>query len=138
MVVGVVDDVCLDCWGECVICNFYKFLWLLVLEYFYFVGDDCFGVFGVLMDVGGYWFSSGGVLVSLVNLDDMQCVVVVVLVDEKLDEWLVCLVKFVLLFGGVWFKFLIEMDGVQWVVKFFEGEDFNMEFVEYVIMCLVS
>jgi len=138
MAAGAVDDARPDRWGERVIRNLYKPSRLSVLEYLYFAGDDRFGALGVSTDADGYRPSSVGAMASLANLDDMQRAVAAVLADEKLDERLVRLVKPGPSFGGARPKSLIEMDGVQWVVKFSEGEDFNTELVEHATMRLAS
>lgn len=138
MAAGAVDDARPDRWGERVIRNLYRPSRLSLLEYLYFSGDDRFGALGVSTDAVGYQPSSGGTMASLANLDEMQRAVAAVLADEKLDERLVRLVKPGPSFGGARPKSLIEMEGVQWVVKFSEGEDFNTELVEHATMSLAS
>jgi serine/threonine-protein kinase HipA len=135
---GAVDDSRPDRWGERVIRNLYKPVRLSVLEYLYFGGENRFGALGVSLDPVNYQFSSGGVLASLANLPEMERAIAAILAGEKLSEDLVRLVKPGPSFGGARPKSLIEMEGMQWVVKFSEGEDFNTELVEHATMRLAA
>lgn len=138
MAAGAVDDARPDRWGERVIRNLYRPARLSVLEYLYFAGDDRFGALGVSLSPEAYEANDESAMASLASLDDMQRAIAAVLADDRLDERLRRLVKPGPSFGGARPKSLIEMEGVQWVVKFSEGEDFDTELVEHATMCLAS
>lgn len=138
MAVGAVDDARPDRWGERVIRNLYKPARLSVLEYLYFAGDDRFGALGVSQDSSSYQPSSGGVIAKLASLPEMERAIAAVLAGENLDEALARLVRPGPSFGGARPKSLIEMDGSQWVVKFSEGEDFDVELVEHATLRLAA
>lgn len=138
MAVGAVDDARPDRWGERVIRNLYKPSRLSVLEYLYFAGDDRFGALGVSLATQAYIPSSSSTMPSLSSLGDMQKAIAAIVAGEQLDEKLVHLVKPGPSFGGARPKSLIEMDGLQWVVKFSEGEDFDTELVEHATMKLAQ
>ena len=138
MAAGAVDDSRPDRWGERVIRNLYKPARLSVLEYLYFGGGNRFGALGVSLDPANYQPSGDGVMASLANLPEMERAIAAILAGEKLSEALIRLVKPGPSFGGARPKSLIEMEGVQWVVKFSEGEDFNTELVEHATMRLAA
>lgn len=138
MAAGAVDDARPDRWGERVIRNLYKPSRLSVLEYLYFAGDDRFGALGVSLASQAYIPSSSNTMPSLSSLGDMQKAIATIVAGEQLDEKLVRLVKPGPSFGGARPKSLILMDGVQWIVKFSEGEDFDTELVEHATMKLAQ
>lgn len=138
MAAGAVNDSRPDRWGERVIRNLYKPARLSVLEYLYFGGENRFGALGVSLDPANYQPSGDGVMASLADLPEMQRAIAAILAGEKLSEALVRLVKPGPSFGGARPKSLIEMEGVQWVLKFSEGEDFNTELVEHGAMRLAA
>jgi len=138
MAAGAVNDARPDRWGERVIRNLYKPARLSVLEYLYFAGDDRFGALGVSAASGDYLPCGEGTMASLSSLPDMQRAITAVLAGEQVAEPLKRLVRPGPSFGGARPKSLIEMEGVQWVVKFSEGEDFDTELVEHATMRLAA
>lgn len=136
--VGAVDDARPDRWGERVIRNLYRPERLSVLEYLYFAGDDRFGALGVSLAHEHYQPNGSGAIAHLGELVEMEHAIAAVLAGEKLAPALARLVRPGPSFGGARPKSLIAMDGAPWVVKFSEGEDFDMELVEHTTLRLAA
>ena len=138
MAAGAVNDARPGRWGERVIRNLYKPARLSVLEHLYFAGDDRVGALGVSRASSCYQPSRGVAIAKLASLPEMERAIAAVLAGKNLDEALARLVKPGPSFGGARPKSLIEMDGAQWVVKFSEGEDFDVELVEHATLRLAA
>ncbi|MBC7376534.1 MAG: type II toxin-antitoxin system HipA family toxin [Burkholderiaceae bacterium] len=133
---GAVDDARPDRWGERVIRKFEASPRLSILEFLLFAGDDRYGALGVSLRADAYAPWRSGPLPQLDSLQEMAEVVQKVLADEAVPELQRRLVRPGASLGGVRAKSLITIDGEPWLVKFSEGEDFDMPLVEHATMLL--
>ncbi|MEO6319213.1 MAG: HipA domain-containing protein, partial [Polaromonas sp.] len=99
-------------------------------------GDDRYGALGVSLRADAYAPWRSGPLPQLDSLQEMAEVVQKVLANEAVPELQRRLVRPGASLGGVRPKSLIDMDGEPWLVKFSEGEDFDMPLVEHATMLL--
>ena len=133
---GGVDDARPDRWGERVIRKFEPSPRLSILEFLLFAGDDRYGALGVSQRADAYEPWRSGPLPTLGSLREMAEVVRKVLANEAVPELQRRLVMPGASLGGVRPKSLITIDGEPWLVKFSEGEDFDMPLVEHAAMAL--
>ena len=131
---GAVDDARPDRWGERVIRKFEPSPRLSLLEFLLFAGDDRYGALGVGLRADAYQPWRSGPLPTLGSLQEMAEVVRKVLANEAVLELQRRLVMPGASLGGVRPKSLITIDGKPWLVKFSEGEDFDMPLVEHAAM----
>jgi serine/threonine-protein kinase HipA len=136
--VGAVDDARPDRWGERVIQYIDRPKRLSLMEYLYFAGDDRFGALGVSTSETAYLPRPGGPLPRLENVQAVSEVVAKVAASEPITD----IERRVLTsggsFGGAKPKALIEIDGEQWVVKFYNGEPVDAPLVEHATMTLAA
>jgi serine/threonine-protein kinase HipA len=137
--VGAVDDARPDRWGEKVIRFVDKPKRLSLMEYLYFAGDDRFGALGVSTLASTYSPRSGG---ALPRLDEVQKLSEVVAKIEA-SEPLSALETRIIAgggspLGGAKPKALINIDGEQWVIKFFNSEPVDTPLIEHVTMTLAA
>ena len=133
---GAVDDARPDRWGERVIRKFEPSPRLSILEFLLFAGDDRYGALGVGLRADAYQPWRSGPLPTLGSVREMAEVVRKVLANEAVPELQRRLVMPGASLGGVRPKSLITIDGEPWLVKFSEGEDFDMPLVEHATMAL--
>lgn len=133
---GAVDDARPDRWGERVIRKFEASPRLSILEFLLFAGDDRYGALGVSQRADVYEPWRSGPMPGLDSLQEMAEVVRKVQANEAVPELQRCLVMPGASLGGVRPKSLITMDDEPWLVKFSEGEDFDMPLVEHATMDL--
>lgn len=136
MAAGAVDDARPDRWGERVIRLMDRPSRLSLLEYLYFAGDERFGALGVSMSANAYTPRDRGPIPTFDGLTDMEAAVKKVLANESVPELHRRLLQPGASFGGARPKSLIQMEGLQWVVKFSEGEDMDTPLVEHATMLL--
>lgn len=133
---GAVDDARPDRWGERVIQYIDRPKRLSLMEYLYYAGDDRFGALGVSTSDTDYRPRPGGPLPRLAQAQQLSEVVHKVAEREPLTE----LERRVLTaggsFGGAKPKALIEIDGQQWVIKFYNHEPIDAPLVEHATMTL--
>jgi serine/threonine-protein kinase HipA len=136
MAAGAVDDARPDRWGERVIQYIDRPKRLSLMEYLYFAGDDRFGALGVSTSDTEYLPRPGGPLPRLPQAQALAEAVHKVAAKETLTD----LERRVLIaggsFGGAKPKALIEIDGQQWVIKFFNNEPVDAPLVEHATMTL--
>jgi serine/threonine-protein kinase HipA len=135
---GAVDDARPDRWGERVIRFIDKPPRLSLLEYLYFAGDDRFGALGVSISDSEYLPRRLGPLPTLADTEAIAELVRKVLDGERVPRELERLVSPGVTLGGARPKALIEIDGVQWVVKFADGDPIDAPLVEHAAMTLAA
>ncbi len=137
--VGAVDDARPDRWGEKVIRFVDKPQRLSLMEYLYYAGDDRFGALGVSTSATQY---SPRDTSPLPRLEDAQRLSEVAAKVEA-SEPLTTLEARIIAgggspLGGAKPKALIEIDGEQWVIKFFNNEPVDTPLIEHASMTLAQ
>jgi serine/threonine-protein kinase HipA len=137
--VGAVDDARPDRWGEKVIRFVDKPQRLSLMEYLYYAGDDRFGALGVSTSVNQYVPRASG---PLPRLEDAQLLSEVAAKVEA-SESLSALEARIIAgggspLGGAKPKALINIDGAQWVIKFFNNESVDAPLVEHATLTLAA
>ncbi len=137
--VGAVDDARPDRWGEKVIRFVDKPKRLSLMEFLYCAGDDRFGALGVSTSSSIY---SPRVSSPLPRLGDVQQLSEVAAKIEA-SEPISALEARIISgggspLGGAKPKALIDIDGVQWVVKFFNNEPVDTPLIEHATMTLAK
>ena len=136
--VGAVDDARPDRWGEKVIRFVDKPARLSLMEYLYYAGDERFGALGVSTSAEAYLPREGGPLPRLAQAQQLSEVVAKIAASEPIDALEAKIVRAGGSLGGAKPKALIEIDGEQWVIKFFNGEPIDTPLVEHATMTLAS
>ncbi|MBV8603670.1 MAG: HipA domain-containing protein [Pelomonas sp.] len=137
--VGAVDDARPDRWGEKVIHFVDKPKRLSLMEYLYYAGDDRFGALGVSTSSSSYSPRVGGPLPRLEQAQQLSEVVAKIEAAEPIDR----LEAKILAgggspLGGAKPKALVDIAGVQWVIKFFNNEPVDAPLVEHATMTLAK
>jgi serine/threonine-protein kinase HipA len=137
--VGAVDDARPDRWGEKVIRFVDKPKRLSLMEYLYYAGDDRFGALGVSTSSSDY---SPRAMSSLPRLGDAQRLSEVAAKIEASEPITALEAKIIAgggsPLGGAKPKALIDIDGEQWVVKFFNNEPVDTPLIEHATMTLAE
>lgn len=137
--VGAVDDARPDRWGEKVIRFVDKPRRLSLMEYLYYAGDDRFGALGVSTSSSNY---SPLALGPLPRLEDAQQLSEVAAKIEASEPLTALEAKIIAgggsPLGGAKPKALIEIDGQQWVIKFFNNEPVDTPLIEHATMTLAA
>ncbi|MBT9492389.1 MAG: type II toxin-antitoxin system HipA family toxin [Paucibacter sp.] len=137
--VGAVDDARPDRWGEKVIRFIDKPKRLSLMELLYYAGDDRFGALGVSTSPTDYLPRKGGPLPRLTQAQELSEVVAKIEAGDALTT-----LEAKILegggspLGGAKPKALIEIDGEQWVIKFFNNEYIDAPLIEHVTMTLAA
>jgi serine/threonine-protein kinase HipA len=134
--VGAVDDARPDRWGERVIQYIDRPQRLSLMEYLYYAGDDRFGALGVSPSATQYLPRTNGPLPRLAQAQQLSQVVAKISAKEPITALERQMVAAGGSFGGAKPKALIEIDGAQWVIKFFNGEPIDVPLVEHASMTL--
>jgi serine/threonine-protein kinase HipA len=135
--VGAVDDARPDRWGEKVIRFVEKPKRLSLMEYLYYAGDDRFGALGVSTSSNTYSPRPGGPLPRLGDVQQLSEVAAKIEAAEPITA-----LEAKLLagggspLGGAKPKALVDIDGEQWIVKFFNNEPVDTPLVEHATMTL--
>ena len=137
--VGAVDDARPDRWGERVIRCVDKPRRLSLMEYLYYAGDDRFGALGVSTSSNTYSPRDAS---PLPRLDDAQQLSEVAAKIEA-SEPITALEARIIAgggspLGGAKPKALIDIDGEQWVIKFFNNEPVDTPLIEHATMTLAE
>ena len=138
MAAGAVDDARPDRWGERVIQFLDKPTRLSLMEYLYFAGDDRFGALGVSTSADAYRPRHNGPLPRLENAQALSEVVRKISAREPLTDTERRMATAGGSFGGAKPKALIQIDGTEWVVKFFNNEPIDVPLVEHASMTLAA
>ncbi len=136
LAVGAVDDARPDRWGERVIQYLDRPARLSLMEYLYYAGDDRFGALGVSTSAAEYSPRRGGPLPQLDSAQVLSEVVQKIIAKEPISDIERRMLAAGGSFGGVKPKALIEIDGRQWVLKFFNNEPIDVPLVEHACMTL--
>lgn len=137
--VGAVDDARPDRWGEKVIRFVDKPRRLSLMEYLYYAGDDRFGALGVSTSPISYSPRAGGALPRLEDAQQLSEVVAKIEASEPLSA----LEAKIIAgggspLGGAKPKALIDINGEQWVIKFFNHEPVDTPLIEHATMTLAG
>ncbi len=137
--VGAVDDARPNRWGERVIRFVDKPPRLSLMEYLYYAGDERFGALGVSTSPGTYSPRPGGPLPRLEQAQQLSEVVAKIEASEPVSA----LEAQILAgggspLGGAKPKALIDIDGEQWVIKFYNNEPIDTPLVEHATMTLAK
>jgi serine/threonine-protein kinase HipA len=137
--VGAVDDARPDRWGEKVIRFVDKPKRLSLMEYLYYAGDDRFGALGVSTSSSAYTPRAKGPLPRLEHAQQLSEVAAKIEASEPLTA----LEAKIMAgggspLGGAKPKALIEIDGEQWVIKFFNNEPVDSPLIEHAAMTLAQ
>jgi serine/threonine-protein kinase HipA len=137
--VGAVDDARPDRWGEKVIRFVEKPKRLSLMEYLYYAGDDRFGALGVSTSSSTY---SPRAVSPLPRLDDAQQLSEVAAKIEASEPITALEARLIAgggsPLGGAKPKALIDIDGEQWVIKFFNNESVDTPLIEHATMTLAQ
>jgi serine/threonine-protein kinase HipA len=136
--VGAVDDARPDRWGERIIRVIDKPARLSLMEFLYFAGDDRFGALGVSTSSQQYLPRKNSPPPRLSDAQSLSEAVAKVNMKEAISQLEQQMLSAGGSFGGVKPKALIEIDGVQWVIKFFNGEHIDVPLVEHATMTLAA
>ena len=137
--VGAVDDARPDRWGEKVIRFVDKPKRLSLMEYLYYAGDDRFGALGVSTSSSSY---SPREVSPLPRLEDVQQLSEVVAKIEAAEPITALEARMIAgggsPLGGAKPKALIDINGEQWVIKFFNNEPVDTPLIEHATMTLAE
>ena len=136
--VGAVDDARPDRWGEKVIRFVDKPARLSLMEYLYYAGDERFGALGVSTSSSEYRPREGSPLPQLGQAQQLGEVVAKIEASEPISALEARIVRAGGSLGGAKPKALIEIDGEQWVIKFFNGEPVDTPLIEHASMTLAA
>lgn len=137
--VGAVDDARPDRWGEKVIRFVDKPQRLSLMEYLYHAGDDRFGALGISTSPSAYSPKAGSPLPRLEQAQQLSEVVAKIEASEPISA----LEKKIIAgggspLGGAKPKALIDINGEQWVIKFFNNEPIDTPLIEHATMTLAK
>jgi serine/threonine-protein kinase HipA len=135
---GAVDDARPDRWGERVIRFVDKPPRLSLLEYLYFAGHDRFGALGVSSAADVYTPRRLGPLPTLSDVEAIHELVGKVLANEPIADAEKRLIAPGVTLGGARPKALVDIAGVQWVVKFGDGDPVDVPLIEHASMTLAA
>jgi serine/threonine-protein kinase HipA len=138
MAVGAVDDARPDRWGERVIQYLDKPARLSLMEYLYYAGDDRFGALGVSTSEAAYAPRAKGPLPRLKQAQELSEAVHKVSARAPISILERQMLNAGGSFGGAKPKALIDIGGVQWVIKFFDNEPIDVPLIEHASMTLAK
>jgi len=133
---GALDDARPDRWGEKVIRYLYK-PGASVYDNLYFAGDERFGALGVCTSESAYTPFMARVLPRLEDARDLNAAVQIIESGEgELQAQQRALIGAGGSLGGAKPKAAIAINGEEWVLKFFNGEPFDLPLIEHATMTL--
>jgi serine/threonine-protein kinase HipA len=138
MAVGAVDDARPDRWGERVIQYLDKPSRLSLMEYLYYAGDDRFGALGVSTSDDTYTPRTKSPLPRLQQAQELSEVVHKVSATAPVSSLERQLLNAGGSFGGAKPKALIDIGGVQWIIKFSDNEPIDVPLIEHASMTLAG
>ncbi len=138
MAVGAVDDARPDRWGERVIQYLDKPARLSLMEYLYYAGDDRFGALGVSTSEAEYLPRTKSPLPRLKQAQELSEVVHKVSARAPVSSLERRMLNAGGSFGGAKPKALIDIAGVQWLIKFFDNEPIDVPLIEHASMTLAK
>ena len=137
--VGAVDDARPDRWGEKVIRFVDKPTRLSLMEYLHYAGHDRVGALGVATSSNDYRPRDAGPLPRLKDAQQLSEVAAKIEASEPittLEARIIAGGGSPL--GGAKPKALIDIDGEQWVIKFFNNEPVDTPLIEHATMTLAE
>ena len=135
-VVGAVDDARPDRWGEKVIRLVDKPKRLSLMEYLYYAGGDRFGALGVSTSSSSYSPRTVGPLLRLGDAQQLSEVAAKIEAAEPITALEARLIAGGSPLGGTKPKALIEIDGEQWIIKFFNNQPVDTPLIEHATLTL--
>jgi serine/threonine-protein kinase HipA len=138
MAVGAVEDARPDRWGERVIQYLDKPARLSLMEYLYYAGDDRFGALGVSTERVAYVPRPKSPLPRLKQAQRLSEVVHKVSARAPITPLERQMLTAGGSFGGAKPKALIDIGGVQWIIKFFDGEPIDVPLIEHASLTLAK
>jgi serine/threonine-protein kinase HipA len=137
--VGALDDARPDRWGEKVIRYVFKPQRVSLMEYLYYAGDDRFGALGVSTSSTRYSPRERSPLPRLEAVQQLSEVVAKIEASEPINA----LEARIIAgggspLGGAKPKALIDIDGEQWLIKFFNNEPVDTPLIEHATMTLAG
>jgi serine/threonine-protein kinase HipA len=138
MAVGAVEDARPDRWGERVIQYLDKPARLSLMEYLYYAGDDRFGALGVSTERVAYVPRPKSPLPRLRQAQHLSEVVHKVSARAPITPLERQMLTAGGSFGGAKPKALIDIGGVQWIIKFFDGEPIDVPLIEHASLTLAK
>ncbi|WP_422902871.1 type II toxin-antitoxin system HipA family toxin [Propionivibrio sp.] len=137
--VGAVDDTRPDRWGEKVIRFIDKPKRTSLMEFLYYAGDERFGALGVSTSPTTYLPRKGGPLPRLAQAQDLSEVVAKIEAGDALTTFEAKIIEGGgSPLGGAKPKALIDIEGEQWVIKFFNNEYVDAPLIEHATMTLAA
>jgi len=137
--VGAVDDARPDRWGEKVIRFIDKPKRMSLMELLYYAGDDRFGALGVSTSPTYYLPREGGPLPRLAQAQELSEVVAKIEAGDALTTLEAKMIEGGgSPLGGAKPKALIDIDGEQWVIKFYNNEYVDAPLIEHATMTLAA
>lgn len=137
--VGAVDDARPDRWGEKVIRFVDKPKRTSLMELLYYAGDERFGALGVSTSPSTYLPRRGGPLPRLAQAQELSDVVAKIEAGDALTTLEAKIIEGGgSSLGGAKPKALIEIEGEQWVIKFFNNEYLDVPLIEHATMSLAA
>lgn len=134
--VGAVDDARPDRWGEKVIRFVVKPKRLSLMEYLFYAGEDRFGALGVSTSPSQYIPAEKSPLPRLEDAQKLSDVAEKIEASEPITALEAKIIRAGGSLGGAKPKALIEIDGEQWMIKFFNGEPVDTPLIEHATMTL--
>ena len=134
--VGAVDDARPDRWGQKVIRVIMNPKRRSLMEYLYYAGDDRFGALSVSTSSDVYAPHATGALPRLEQAEALSQVVAKIEASEELTDQERKMIQAGGSIGGAKPKALIDIDGHEWVIKFFNGEPVDSPLIEHATMTL--
>lgn len=133
---GALDDARPDRWGEKVIRYLYK-PGASVYDNLYFAGDERFGAIGVSTSSSSYTPFMARSLPRLEDASDLnEAIQIIESGVGELQAQQRALLATSGSLGGAKPKAAISIDGEEWVLKFYNGEPFDLPLVEHATMTL--
>jgi len=134
--VGAVDDARPDRWGQKVIRVVVNPQRRSLMEYLYYAGDDRFGALSVSTSGDVYAPHATGALPRLEQAEALSQVVAKLEASEELSDQEQKMIRAGGSIGGAKPKALVDIDGREWVIKFFNGEPVDSPLIEHATMTL--
>ena len=125
-----------DRWGQKVIRVILNPNRRSLMEYLFYAGDDRFGALSVSTSGDVYTPYATGVLPRLEQAEALSQVVAKIEASEELSVQEQKMIRAGGSIGGAKPKALIDIDGHEWVIKFFNGEPVDSPLVEHATMTL--
>ena len=138
--VGAIDDARPDRWGQKVIRVIVNPKRKSLMEYLYYAGGDRFGALSVSTSSDVYAPYATGPLPRIDQAQALSQVAAKIEASEELSDQERKIIQAggSIGIGGAKPKALIEIDGHEWVVKFFNGEPVDSPFIEHATMTLAK